>query len=349
MWKFHQGVSDVSPKELAVTSSRVMMLVYYREVVKQRDLRVGRILVWDWKTGDPVRSTRSSSRVLFTSPPQMLSLPCTDGGTMADEKTSVTFLDEFRVMVLAPKILPDVLEFTLFDTLDPRGYPVKSQRFCLPSRYRNWTPSMHVDGDRCLGTLDRDKPLTTDPTQAILVVKLVGPSRLRVLLIVRVRTLIDHVRSKGTGARVPWDIWGRGTAVIEVPMRSQGNPYPLVQGVHVIIVEMYTRMYTYITPGVDENHHHPHLCIFDLSKRGRSALPLWGEGGGTERRVLYEDGRKLLLQGGEGMVEWGFDPLGDGKFMYLVSRFCRWKCGDRLTLQSGYSGSGGTLHVWEMV
>ena len=245
---------------------------------------------------------------------------------MVKRNTSVTFLDEFRMMVLTPPINPhDVLEFTLFDTLAPRGHPVNSRRFLLPPSYHDWTPSIHVDSGRCLGTLDRDEPLPTGPTQAVLVVRLVGHSRPRVLLIVRIQTLIEHVRSTGTDACVPWDVWGRGAAVMEVLMHGYGGPHPLVQGVRVTIVRMCTKMY--FTPGVEENHRHPHLCTFDLSQRGWSVLPRWGEDGRTEQRVLFETGRKLFLQGGEGMVEWGFDPLGDGKFMYLVSSFRSWKCG----------------------
>ena len=244
---------------------------------------------------------------------------------MVERNTSVTFLDEFRMVVLTPKITSNLLGFTLFDTLAPRGHSVNSRRFRLPPRYHDWTPSVHVDGDRCLGTLDRDKPLTTDPTQAILVVKLVGRSEPRVLLIARIQNLIERVHSTSADHCVSWDVWGRGAAVMEVPIHSRGSPYPLVQGVRVTIVRMYTKMY--FTPGVDENHRHPHLCTFDLSQRGWSVLPLWGEDNGIERRLLFEGGRGLFLQGGEGMVEWGFDPLGDGKFMYLVSCFRSWKCG----------------------
>jgi len=241
-------------------------------------------------------------------------------------KTHVTFLDEFRMMVLTPQIAPDVLEFILFDTLVPRGHPVISRRFCLPSRYRDWFPSVHVDGDRCLGTPDRDRPLIADPTQAVLVVKLDnnGPC---VLLVVRIQTLIEHVRSTGADTCVPWDVWGRGAGVMHVPMygRASGGPYPLVQGVRMLLVKHCT------TPGCG-NHDHLHLCTFDLSRRGRSILPLWDGGGGTERRVSFEDRQNSLLHEDERMVAWWFDAVGDGKLTYLVSRFRRWKSGTRLML-----------------
>ena len=82
----------------------------------------------------------------------------------------------------------------------------------------------------------------------------------------------------------------------------------------------------------DGDHQHFHLYIFDLSRQGYSILPLWDGGGGTERKVSFEGGPRLLLQGDEEMVEWGFDPLCDGRFMYLVSRFRYWNTGIRLTL-----------------
>jgi len=243
----------------------------------------------------------------------------------------ITFLDEFRMIFLAPQTSPDVLEFTLFDTLVPRGHPVHSRRFCLPPRYHDQFLSIHVDSDRCLGTLDRDRFLTTDPTQAVFVMKLVSHNRSRVLLIARMQTLIEYVRSTGTGACVPWDIWGRGAAIMEIPIPdgALGGPYPLVQGVHVILVKMST------SPSTDGPHPRPCLCIFDLSRRRFSTLPRWDVDGGIEREVPLEDGRQVLLQGDEWMVEWGFDPLGDGEFMYLVSCFRYWESTSRLTLCKG--------------
>jgi len=253
----------------------------------------------------------------------MLCLSFMVESTAADRNISVTFLDEFRIMVLTPQSTQDVPEFTLFDTLVPHGYPVNSRRFRLPPRYHNWIPSAHVDGDRCLGTPDRDRPLITDPTQAVLVVKLAKPHTSPVLFIVRVQTLIEYVCSTSTDTCVPWDMWGRGAVVMELPTYGSG-PYPLVQGVHVILVKMH------VTPSADGSSR-DHLHTFDLGRRGCSLLPLWDKGIGTERRVSFKDGREFFLQVAAWMLEWGFNSLGDGKFMYLVSRFCRWKCGGRLT------------------
>ena len=259
---------------------------------------------------------------LLTSPPQILSLPSTDWSTVVDHHTSITFLDEFRMMVLVPEITRDILEFTLFDTLIPCGHPVNSRQFRLPQRYHDWSSSVHVDGDRCLGTLGRDRPLTADPTQGILVMRLANYGQCD-LLIVRIQTLVEHVRSMSAGACVPWDVWGRGAVVMEIPTRGPGRsgPFPLVQGVHVVI---------YVASDGDRNHHHPHLYTFDLSRWGCGILPLWDGGSGNERRISFEGGRKLSLQGGEGTSDWLVEALGDGRFTYLVSRFCHRKSGSRL-------------------
>ena len=327
MWEFPQGVCETSVTELAVTSSRVLMHVYCWQVIGPEYSGEGKISVWDWVTGDLVMSLGLSSHVSLILHLQVLSLPSIDESMVVEQNTTVTFLDEFRIMAFTPQVAPDSFEFTIFDTLVSRGHPVSSRRFRLPPKYHDWIPSVHVDGDRCLGTLDRDRPLTADPTQAVLVVRLIRRN-MRVLFIVRMQTLIEHERSTIADAWVSWDVWGRDAVAMEIQRRgrTRGGPYPLVQGARVILVKMYD------TPGVDGNHHQPHLCMFDLSRRGCSTLPLWDKGDGTERRALFEEGRKLLLEGDEGMVEWGFDPLGDGRFIYLVSRLRHLQSGGRLML-----------------
>ena len=251
----------------------------------------------------------------------MLDLPHADGSSVVEQNTIATFLDEFRMMVLTPRSTPDAPEFSIFNTLIPHNHPGNSWRFCAPSRYHHWLPSVHVDSDRCLGSLDRDRPFTTDPTQAVLAVKLVSPNGSSVSLVVRIQTLIEHVHSTAD-ARVPWDVWGRNSVVIEVltPSYARSGPCPLVQGVHAIFVKL---------PPAGRNHHHPHFLTFDLSRRGWSILPLW-DGDGTERRAIFEDGRKFLLQGGGSVVRWRIYSLGDDKLMYLVSCFRRWESTSRL-------------------
>jgi len=240
-----------------------------------------------------------------------------NGSVVVREGTRVIFLDEFRIMVFTL----DVPEFTLFDTRVQPGHPVNLRRFCSPPRYHDWFLSVHVDTDRCLGTLDQGRPLVTDPSQAVLLLKLANHYGGRVLLTVRIHTLIEHLCSTNPNACVSWEVWGKGVAVMDFPiLRSDGYRYLLVQGVRVILAKMCT------LPGA--SGYHPSLRIFDFSQRGWGTLPSWGEEiNGAERRVLFEDGRDFLLgeRGGLVMNEWGFDKLGDGNFMYLVSHVRRWK------------------------
>ena len=237
---------------------------------------------------------------------------------MVRRDTSVTFLDEFRMMVSIPSKLA-VPEFTVSDTLVSRGHRVNSQRFLLPLRYHDWWLSVHVDSARCLGTPDHNRLFITDPTQAVVVVELASPHGERVLIIVWIQTLIKHLRPTGANDFVPWDEWGSGATFIEVSV-DDDTSYLLVQGIHVVLLKAWVTS---------------HLRIFDFSRRGCSILPLLDEGDGTKRRVSLEDGRGLLFQEGEDMVEWGLDSVGDGNFVYLVSNFCRRKSGGRLMVRQG--------------
>jgi len=56
-WEFPQGVGDASVQGLSITSSRVMVHVDCRQVAPPEDPGAGRIFLWDWKTGDLVRSS----------------------------------------------------------------------------------------------------------------------------------------------------------------------------------------------------------------------------------------------------------------------------------------------------
>ena len=220
-------------------------------------------------------------------------------------------------MVLTPKSVPGVPEFSLFDTLVPRGHPVSSRRFHTPPRCHDWLPTVFVDGDRFSGILDPDRPLTTDPAQAVFVLRLIGRLGLCILLIGRIQTLIEHVRSVSTDGCVPWDKWGRDVVVMDmgVPrhVRPSGVPYPSVHGARVIVIKRSTTS--------DGYGHRNHLHTFDFSRRGWNALRLYREGDRVARMAVFEDGQDLLLQGSEVMKEWGFRSLGDGRLIYLVSRF----------------------------
>ena len=306
-----------------------MMRIRCRGAV-QEDAR--KVVVWDWKTGDLVRLMKFEYRVamFLTLPLQMLNLSSTNRYPLSGGNATVTFLDEFRMMVLTHGT-SSVPEFTIFDTLGPSNHQVRSRRFCVPQRYHDWIPALHVDGDRCLGSLDR--PLMTDPAQAVLVITLVSPDGPRVLLIVRVRTLIECVHSMSPDTCLPWEEWGRGGAVMELLDCTSGykGPYLSIQGVRVTCVNA-TLGVNGLPPPQLQMH------TFDLSRRSWSTLQLWDEGNGTGRKVLFEDGRQFLLQGGRRIVESQFDSLRDGEFMYLVSRSHR--CGNDGTLTSGK----GQLH-----
>jgi len=256
----------------------------------------------------------------------VLDLSSTSGHILGGRDTTVTFLDEFRVMVLTPNNAPDP-EFALFDTLVPCNHQAGLRQFSVPQLYYGWSPTLHIDDDRYLGTRDRlDSPLTTDPAQAILVIKLANPHGPRVLLIVRIQTLIERAYSMSPDALVPWEEWGRGVAVMEVPgsPRTGDSSYPLIQGVRAIWATMYS------TPGLKEYL----IRTFDFSRRGWSTLPLLDQGSGTERKASFEEGRQFVLQGYQEMDEWGFESLGGGRFMHLVSRSCR--CRGRGTLMPGH-------------
>ena len=135
-----------------------------------------------------------------------------------------------------------------------------------------------------------------------------------VLLIMRIQTLIEHARLISTDAYVPWDVWGRDAVIVGGVLMLGGADSglcPLVQGVYMIVAG------TGDTPDANASHPHLILCTCDLSRRGRSVL----SSGTTELKVLFEDGGRLSLPGVEGLVEWGFDSPGNGKFMYMVRYF----------------------------
>lgn len=240
----------------------------------------------------------------------MLDFPSADESPSVGQYAEVFFLNEFWMIVSIPGNAP-VPGFTLFNTLVPRNHPAASRRFRLPPRHRDWSLTVHVDGDRRLGMLGQDRLFTTDPTQAVLVMDVFSHPGPRVWFIVQIKTLIEHVCSISADAYVPWDVWGRDTVVMGGSSRGDGSSHPLVHGTHVIAVQRST--------GVDGYHHN--LCTFDFSRRGWSTQPLSDEGDGVERKAAFENGRDIPLQGHEGVNEWEFDSLGDGRIVYVVSRF----------------------------
>jgi len=169
-----------------------------------------------------------------------------------------------------------------------------------------------VDRDRPLGTLNSDGPLTTDPTQAILVVKLSKLRSRNVFLIVRISALVGHVYSMRSDAHLPWDEWGRNAVIMEdQPSDSGLSTY--VHGTHLVMVSIIPRQ------------NDPVVChrvrTFDFGRRRCGALPFWDEeGNGAERKALFLGGSEFILEvarvGSMVMSRW-VGSLGNGNFFQV--------------------------------
>jgi len=147
-----------------------------------------------------------------------LTLPLQLLGSSIANKGDVraTFLDEFRTTVPVPDRTGNA-QFILYNTLLLQNHPGSFRRFCFPQKYRSWFPLTNTDYDMPPGTVDRDGPLVTDPTQAALLVKLLGREGAdRVLFIFRTQALVDHACSTSADTDIPWDEWGRGTMTMEI-------------------------------------------------------------------------------------------------------------------------------------
>jgi len=246
--------------------------------------------------------------VFFLTSPQVLDLSAAHWrGSIS---AGVVFLDEFRIIVPTRYTGIDPPELIVFNTLIPQDYPRNAREFSLPPRYdSDYYALIHVDRDRYLGILDKDMPLITDPTQAILVVEVSRPMRRSVLLIVRMQALIEHVCSPRTDVQVPWDEWGRGAVIMENQPFDHRLPIH-VHGVHVVVLKTQSR----------DGRRHEHLIrTFNFGRRRYGSLPLLDtEGDGTERRALFEDGKEFTLEAD--MFSWGgMQSLGDGTFFHPVS------------------------------
>ena len=268
------------------------------------------VLVWDRETRDLVRILwLESGHIFLNSPPQVLDLPTMD--LMGSGASGVIFLDEFRTMLATRDTGTGSLQFIVFNTLIPQDCPMSSRRLDLPPQYDSDRCALiHVDQDRSLGTLDRDGPIITDPTQAILVVKLTKLYHGDVLLVVRIQPLIECVCSPRTGAHIPWDEWGRDAVIMENPVSRYGLDV-YVHGTHLVLLEI---PYQFVQRGC------PRVRTFDFCRHGCSALPLWHKGGGAERKALFLDGSEFVLEAtGAGVATpWGgTGSQGDGNFFQV--------------------------------
>jgi len=207
--------------------------------------------------------------------------------------------DEFRMV-----ILPDewtTTELVVFDMLIPQGHPGNLRRFGFPPEFRDWRGKIFVDHDRDLGTPNRDEPFIADPAQAILALELGERWEPHLFLVVQTRAVIEKTYSVGTDFHIRWDEWREDAVVMEVP--TSGSILPtLVHGTQVAVVGLVCHCYN--------------IHTFDFGRC--SSLPLRGGAGGTERRVLFEDGADFKFESGDGGWD-EFRSSSDGSLFCLVS------------------------------
>jgi hypothetical protein len=266
------------------------------------------------------------SHVLFISPLKVLDLSTINGGGLIRQDSSnchADFIDEFRLMVLTHDNPTEDAELVVFNTLIPQDDPSNSRRFSVPSGSYDWGARIHLDCDRHLGTPDMDEPLVADPAQAIFVVELLSSRYFSILAVVRTQALIEYARSPHADSHVPWDEWGEGAMVLEVPGHCDDTS-TFVHGTKIVV-----QTSTAARPGYPPSYR---VHTFDFSRRERSSPQLLNEeGGGTERGALFKDGRSFKVEGSEGMSPWAsLQSLGDGSLFYLVSYLYR-SIGSKIT------------------
>ena len=227
---------------------------------------------------------------------QVLDLSSTDGSELVNKSAQAIFLDEFRVVVIPDRLA--ITELAVFDTLIPQDHPGYLQRLMFPPEFCNKPAKIHVDGDRDLGTPDKDEVLLPDPAQAVLAL-CIAQDQGSVLLVVRTQVLVKQVDSVRTDCRIPWDEWGRDAVAIQL----QGDEvFTLVHGAQVMVVcDSYN------------------IRTFDFGQRGHGSLPLQRRGDGPERRVLFGDGVNVRFKP-DRICPWGsLESLSDGSVINLVS------------------------------
>lgn len=283
-----------------------MVCVFHLETALL-DHRLWTLLVWDRNSGDLVRILwLGSSQVFLTPLLQVLELSTTDCNELVSPR--VIFLDEFRILVSTRDSATNAPKLTVFNTLIPQGRSLNLRQLSLPPRYSNGHALVHADHDRSLGALNKDGPLITDPAQAIFLVEI---PRLRIFLVVQIQTMIESVCSAGTGVEIPWHEWGRGAVIMLTPQASYDSPI-CVHGTHVMVVK---------TPSWHGLGDYNRVRTFDFGRRGCNVLPLLDkEGGGTERKATFEDGREFVLDEYGDVAWWGgMRSLGDGNLFRPVS------------------------------
>ena len=267
---------------------------------------VCRIVVWNRKTGEPVRFQDLSGHSLLNLP-QVLDLSSADESELVKAGTQAIFLDEFCLAVIPDRSA--IAELAVFNTLILQDHPGYLQRLAFPPEFHNKSAKIHADHDRDLGTPNRDEALLPDPAQVVLVINLRQHQESGILLVVRTQVLVKQVHSVRADRRVPWDQWGRDTVAIQAQNGGDGSSI-FVHGVRVMIV----------WPLVHRLLGNWHVHSFDFSQHGRGSLPLRGGADGIRRWALFEDGVDIRLE--PGLVVGPFDglqSLSDGTLICLVS------------------------------
>lgn len=227
---------------------------------------------------------------------------------MVGQRTRVTFLDEFRIVVLSDK--QRTVGLVVFNTIIPQYHPGILRRLALPHE----TFAIIVDRDRPLGIMDVDEPLITDPTQAILVVEPVN--NLDPPVVVTMQALVGQTHPTCADSLIPWNEWGRDAVIMEI-----------------LLLVHYSRLQTFVHDAqvvvaftCSDSWDFPAYCCgvqtFDFSRRGCSSLLLRG---GETRRGAPIGGEDSFRfgPGGPMIPRRGLGSLSDGSLFYLVGRFSK--------------------------
>jgi len=245
---------------------------------------------------------------------QVLNRSSDDVGDLITASSTITFLDEFRIMAMSSDNYQSCEpELVVFNTLVSQDHPGSFQRFRFPLKYSQWSAEVYPNNYRRLGATGRDGPLIVDPTQAVLIVRLKGSLWDHIIFAMEKRLLIERVCSSRTQVHhIPWEEWGGSTmAVMIVP--DDSAYYPIItHGTRVTMFSGANPRSYYVTP----------IRTFDFSRRGRAALPLFTEDeeDETERMLVFEDKRSAFEWDGElNMCE--LRSLGDSILIYVLSPF----------------------------
>ena len=211
---FPSAAVGVQVRDLAATGARLVMCILF-EPDQPRAKEVWRVVHWDWKTGDLVRTPQSRSRSSHCVY-QVFDRFSVDGSGLIRRQCPVAFLDEFRVVV-SHHNNPSAAALVVFNTLVPLDHPNNVRRFMLPQRYLGQGAQVYLGHDRSLGAMHGDGHVATDPSQAILV--MTPSSDDRAFLILRTQHLIEHACSMRTDVQIPWGEWGKDAVV----MKNQPN------------------------------------------------------------------------------------------------------------------------------